>query len=205
MKIRITNTRANEPGGRFTHLPSDSRPPVRCEPILATRAFVFALLLCLGSVHGWAQQNDQRQMRGLDEQVQEIKSDALSIAAELNRLEEKLLYPSGTQVAIFIALAKGEQMRLDAVRLQIDGHLVAHYIYSFKELEALRKGGVQRIYVGNVTTGDHQIEVLVDGKLEGGADFSRTERFTFRKEVKPKLVGLTLAGSGSTPIALREW
>jgi hypothetical protein len=150
---------------------------------------------------------DQRQMRGLDEQVQEIKSDVLSISAELSQLEEKLLYPSGTEVAIFIALAKGDQMRLDAVRLQIDGQLVAHYIYSFKELEALRKGGVQRIYVGNVATGDHQLEVLVDGKLEGGADFSRTTNFTFRKEVKPKLVGLTLAGpgSGNTPIALGEW
>ena len=204
---RITNTRAIEPGGRFTHLPSDSRAPVRCEPILAARAFVFSLLLCLGSVHGWAQQNDQQQMRGLDEQVQEVKSDVLSIAAELSQLEEKLLYPSGTQVAIFVALAKGDQMRLDAVRLQIDGQLVAHHIYSFKELEALRKGGVQRIYVGNVATGDHQLEVLVDGKLEGGADFSRTEHFTFRKEVKPKLVGLTLAGprSGNTPIALGEW
>jgi hypothetical protein len=98
-------------------------------------------------------------------------------------------------------------MRLDPVRLQIDGKLVAHYIYGFKELEALRKGGVQRIYVGNVTTGDHQLEVLVDGKLEGGADFSRTEHLAFRKEVKPKLVGLTLAGpdSGNTPIALGEW
>ena len=143
-------------------------------------------------------------MRGLAEEVQQIKSDVLGIAAELNQLEEKLLYPSGTQVAIFVSLAKGDQMRLD-VRLQIDGQLVAHRIYNFKELEALRKGGVQRIYVGNVATGDHQIEVLVDGKLEGGADFSRTERFTFRKEVKPKLVGLTLAGSGNTPIALREW
>jgi len=202
---RITNTRAIECGGRLTNLPSDSRAPVRCEPILATRAFVFALLLCLGSVHGWAQQNDQQQMRGLDEQVQEVKSDVLSIATELNRLEEKLLYPSGTQVAIFIALAKGDQMRLDAVRLQIDGQLVAHHIYSFKELEALRKGGVQRIYVGNVATGEHQIEVLVDGKQEGGSDFSRTERFTIRKEVKPKLVGLTVAGSGNTPISLGEW
>src|SRR6266513_3353597 len=143
---------------------------------------------------------DQQQMRGLDEQVQEVKSDVLGIAAELNQLEEKLLYPSGTQVAIFVALAKGDPLRLDAVRLQIDGQLVAHYIYSFKELEALRKGGVQRIYVGNVSTGDHKLEVVVDGKLEGGADFSRTERFTFRKEAKPKLVGLTVAGSGNTPI-----
>src|SRR4029450_8403302 len=139
--------------------------------------------------------SDQRQMRGLDEQIQEIKSDTLRMSAELSQLEEKLLYPSGTQVAIFVALAKGDQMRLDAVRLQIDGQLVAHHIYSFKELEALRKGGVQRIYVGNVSTGSHQLEVIVDGKLEGGADFSRTERLTFHKEVKPRLVGLPLAGA----------
>jgi hypothetical protein len=98
-------------------------------------------------------------------------------------------------------------MRLDAVRIQIDGQLVAHHIYSAKELEALRKGGVQRIYVGNVASGEHRLEVLVDGKVDGGADFSRTERFTFRKEVKPKMVGLTLAGpgSGTAPIALGEW
>ncbi|MGH9870042.1 MAG: hypothetical protein ACREAA_17995 [Candidatus Polarisedimenticolia bacterium] len=177
-----------------------------------------ALLLCLGSA-GSAQQKEQQQpkeqqpkenaqqqqMRGLDEEVQAIKSDVLHIAEELRRLEEKLLYPSGTQVAIFVALAKDDQMRLDAVRLHIDGQLVAHYIYSAKELEALRKGGVQRIYVGNVSTGEHQLQVSVDGKLES-TDFSRTENFAFRKEVKPKLVELTLAGPASgTPIALGEW
>ncbi len=66
---------------------------------------------------------------------------------------------------------------------------------------------MQRIYVGNVATGDHQLEVVVDGKLEGGADFSRKEHFAFSKEVKPKLVGLTLAGpdSGNTPIVLGKW
>ncbi len=205
---RTANTLAIEPGGSFTPLPFDSWPRVRCKRIpAAVRALVFALLLCLGSTHGRAQQDDQQQMRGLDEQIQEIKSDVLGISKELSLLEEKLLYPSGTQVAIFVGLAEGNTMRLDAVRLQIDGQLVAHYIYSSKELEALRKGGVQRLYVGNVGTGEHRLEVLVDGKLEGGADFSRTEQFTFRKEVKPKLVGLTLAGpdSGNTPIALGEW
>ena len=167
------------------------------------RSVSIVLLLCLCSSYGRAEQSDRQQMKGLDEQVQEIKSDVLSIAQELSRLEEKLLYPSGTQVAIFVAIAKGDPARLDAVRLQIDGQLVAHYIYSFKELDALRKGGVQRIYVGNVATGDHQLEVLVDGKLEGGADFSRTEHFSFRKDVKPKLVGLTVAGNA--PVALGEW
>jgi hypothetical protein len=153
------------------------------------------------------QAQDQRNLQDLDDQVQDVKSDILNISQELSRLEEKLLYPSGTQVSIFVSLGKGDQMRLDAVRLQIDGQLVAHHIYSFKELEALRKGGVQQIYVGNVTSGDHQLEVLMDGKLQSGSDFSRTEKFTFRKEVKPKLVGLTLAEprAGSTPIALGEW
>jgi hypothetical protein len=168
----------------------------------------FAVVLVLGSALARAaEQNEQKEMRGLDEQVQEIKSDVLSISAELSRLEEKLLYPSGTQVAIFVGVPAGDPMRLDAVRLQIDGQLVAHYIYSFKELEALRKGGVQRIYVGNVTTGEHRLDVLVDGKLESGADFNRTDHFTFRKDVKPKLVGLTLAGpdSGKAPITLGEW
>jgi hypothetical protein len=179
----------------------------RRDRIKSSFAIVFALLVCLGSPYGQAQQSDQEQMRGLDEQVQEIKSDVLDIAQELNRLEEKLLFPSGTQVAIFVALAEGDTMRLDAVRLQIDGQLVAHYIYSFKELEALRKGGVQRVYVGNVSAGDHRLEVLVDGQLEGGKDFSTSESFAFRKEVKPKLVGLTLAGPGSssTPIAIADW
>ena len=175
--------------------------PARFKRILCTLLVVIAL----APTAVFAQQDNTA--RGLDEQVQEVKSDVLRIAAELNQLEEKLLYPSGTQVAIFIALAKGDLMRLDAVRLQIDGQLVAHHIYSAKELEALRKGGVQRIYVGNVSTGDHQLEVLVDGKVDGGADFSRTEKITVHKEVKPKLVGLTLAGPGSSnaPVAVGEW
>jgi hypothetical protein len=172
-----------------------------------TRPIVCACLLLVSAVQGSAQQTSQQQMRGLDDQVQEVKSDVLSIAEELRRLEEKLLYPSGTQVAVFIAVAKGDAMRLDAVRLQIDGQLVAHHIYSAKELEALRKGGVQRLHVGNVATGEHQLDIIIDGKLEGGADFSRSDRFTFRKDVKPKLVGLTLGGanSGNTPIVLGDW
>jgi len=205
---RITDPLALEPGGSRTPLPFDRRARVRRGLLLSVRGLSLASLLCLASAPGWAQQKDQKQqMKGLDEEVQEIKSDVLRIAEELSRLEEKLLYPSGTQVAIFVALAKDDTMRLDAVRLQIDGQLVAHAIYSAKELEALRKGGVQRIYVGNVTTGDHQLEVLVDGKLADGKDYSRSEQLAFRKEVKPKLVGLTLAGpdSGNPPVALGNW
>lgn len=148
----------------------------------------------------------KEQMQSLDEQVQEIKSDVLGIAAELNRLEEKLLYPSGTQLAIFVSLAEGETFRLDSVRIQVDGELAAHHIYSFKELEALQKGGVQRIYTGNIGAGEHSLEVSVAGRLPGGRDFTALQSFGFTKEVEPKLVGITLAGdSGAAGIQIGDW
>ena len=171
------------------------------------RTLALAMLVLAASLSAGAADNDREQMRGLDEQVQEVKSDVLSISAELSRLEEKLLYPSNTQVAVFIELAENDPMRLDAVQIQIDGQLVAHYIYSFKELDALRKGGVQRIYTGNVTTGQHQIDVSLTGKLEGGGDYSQTGTFAFQKGIEPKLVGLTLAGPGSgrPAIEIGDW
>jgi hypothetical protein len=147
----------------------------------------------------------REQMKGLDEQVQEIKSDVLSIDAELSRLEERLLYPSNTHVALFVAMAQGNTLRLDAMRIQIDGQPVAHYIYSFKELEALQKGGVQRIYTGNIPTGAHRLEVAVIGKLDG-KEYARSEQFTINKSVEPKLVGITLASpaAGGT-INIADW
>jgi hypothetical protein len=169
---------------------------------VALAGFVLAFSLPARAVD-----NDREQMKGLDEQVQEVKSDVLGISAELSRLEEKLLYPSNTQVAVFIALAEGDAMRLDAVQIHIDGQLVAHYIYSFKELDALKHGGVQRIYAGNVTTGEHKIDVSVTGKLQGGADYNQAGSFAFRKGVEPELVGLTLAGpdSGRPAIEIGDW
>src|SRR5262245_19902181 len=166
-----------------------------------------AQLGLLGAASGAAEDVSKAQMKGLDEQVQEIKSDALGIAAELTRLEEKLLYPSGTQVAIFVSLAEGESFQLDSVQIQIDGAPVARHVYSFKELEALKKGGVQRIYTGNIATGEHQLEVAVAGKTPEGKDSSASERFSFSKEVEPKLVGLTLAAgdAGGASIRLGGW
>ena len=146
-------------------------------------------------------------MRSLDGQVQEIKSDVLSIASELSNLEERLLYPSNTQVALFVAIEDDDNFRLDAVKIEIDGELATHHIYSFKELEALQKGGVQRIYTGNVPTGDHQLSVTMIGKLKNGTEFNKTDQFSFAKGVEPKALGITLAGPGlgKTGIQLGDW
>ena len=111
-------------------------------------------------------------LKSLDGQVQEIKSDVLDIASELQNLEERLLYPSGTQLSIFVAIEQAEDFRLDAVQIEINGELATHHIYSFNELEALQKGGVQRAYTGNVVTGDHELRVTVIGKSDSGEDFS---------------------------------
>ncbi|MFU8815524.1 MAG: hypothetical protein ACNA7W_09270 [Pseudomonadales bacterium] len=168
---------------------------------------VLGLFAFASAGFGQAAEATRAQIKGLDEQVQEIKSDVLSIAAELSSLEEKLLYPSNTQFAVFVAIDEGEKFRLDAVQIEVNGRPVAHHIYSFKELDALQRGGVQRIYTGNVTTGSHELLVSVIGKLNNGQDYSRSERFSFDKGIDPHFVGITLASpdSGKTGIRLEDW
>jgi hypothetical protein len=170
-----------------------------------THLLLLALCATLASA-ALAEPSSKEAMQSLDEQVQEIKTDVLSIAAELANLEEKLLYPSDTQVAVFVSLAQDDPMQLDSVQIQIDGEPAARHIYSFKELEALRKGGVQRVYTGNLRTGEHRIEVSVAGQLRGRT-FEASESFSFTKEVEPKLVGITIDSqeSGDAKIALGGW
>ena len=172
---------------------------IRTITLLAIAAAPFAMAA--------AQDLSRDDMRSLDGQVQEIKSDVLSIASELSNLEERLLYPSNTQVAVFVAIEDDDDFRLDAVKIEIDGELATHHIYSFKELEALQKGGVQRIYTGNVPTGDHQLSVTMIGKLRNGTEFNKTDEFSFAKGVEPKALGITLAGPGlgKTGIQLGDW
>jgi len=162
------------------------------------RGVILGISVLVLSCAAYAQEVSREQIKGLDEQVQEIKSDALSIAAELNQLEEKLLYPSNTQVAVFVSLVSGETFRLDSVEIQLDGKPVAHHLYTFKELEALQKGGVQRIYTGNIRSGAHDLQVSVIGKSAGGNDFQNTESFKVKKDVGPKIVEISLAAQSIT-------
>jgi hypothetical protein len=155
-----------------------------------------ALLVMSGAAYG--QEVSREQIKGLDEQVQEIKTDVLSIAAELDQLEEKLLYPSNTQVAVFVSLAGEEKFRLDSVQIQLDGEPVSHHLYTFKELEALQKGGVQRIYTGNIRSGEHDLKVFVLGKTGGGTDFEKSEQFTVNKDVGPRIVEISLSAQNIT-------
>jgi hypothetical protein len=162
------------------------------------RITIIAIAVFVISAAAYGQEISREQIKGLDEQVQEIKADVLAIAAELNQLEEKLLYPSNTQIAVFVSLADGESFRLDSVRIQMAGKPVAHHIYTFKELEALQKGGVQRIYTGNVRSGRHDLVVSATGKSAAGSNFTNTENFKVTKAVGPKFVEIVLTDRGVT-------
>ena len=162
------------------------------------KALVFGITMLLMGSSSYGKEISKEQVKGLDEQVQEIKGDALSISAELAKLEEKLLYPSNTEVSVFVSVKTGETFRLDAVDIQVDGKPVTHHLYTLKELEALRKGGVQKIYTGNIRTGDHELDVRVSGKTSGGSDFQRSEHFMVSKDVAPKIVEVSLASESLT-------
>jgi hypothetical protein len=169
------------------------------------RGFILTISMLTLSFPAYAEEVSKEQLKGLDEQVQEIKADVLDIAAQLSLLEEKLLYPSTTQVAVFVSLDNRAEFRLDSMEVQLDGKRVTYHLYTFKELEALQKGGVQRIYTGNVTSGEHDLAVVLSGKTAGGSDLRATESFTFKKDVGPKMVEVHLAGSGAEAITLKDW
>lgn len=174
---------------------------------LLKRGYVLALLFAGIATSSSAEEYSGDELRSLDGQVQEIKSDVLNIASELNTLEERLLYPSNTQISVFVAVGEDEDFRLDSLKIEIDGELATHHIYSFQELEALKKGGVQRVFTGNIVTGDHQLTVSMLGKLKNGEDFEATDNFSFAKGVKPKALGITLAGPGfgASGIQVGDW
>jgi hypothetical protein len=167
---------------------------------------LMGLLLMIWMSGGMAEEISREQIKGLDEQVQDIKKDVLGISAELTQLEEKLIYPSNTQVSVFVTLVKGDKFRLDAVKLKIDGKDVTHHIYTFKELEALQSGGVQRLYTGNIRSGEHALELSLIGKGSGNSDYQQSASHKFIKSVEPKLIEVTVAGpaSGGQKIGFKD-
>lgn len=147
------------------------------------------------------------QIKSLDEQVQDIKKDVINLNSELSRLEEKLLFPSNSQVAVFISMREGDQFRLDTLHIKLDNKVVAHHLYNFRELEAMQRGGVQKIYTGNLNTGDHELVVSYAGKAPGGGEYQRSASYTLSKEVGPKFVEVQIAGPGvaEQDITFKAW
>ncbi len=154
-----------------------------------------------------AEEVSREEIKGLDEQVQDIKKDVLNLSAELARLEEKLLFPSNTQVSLFISMHKGDDFRLDSVQVKLDDKVVAQHLYSFRELEALQMGGVQRLYTGNIKTGEHDLVINYTGRATAGGEYKRSGSYRVTKDIGPKFVEIKISGPESTEqdIQFRDW
>lgn len=153
------------------------------------QSLLFATLL---AVPVQAQQASADDIRKLDDRIQEVKTEVLDIAAEVRQLEEQLLYPSETRLTVALAMTAERGLRPGTAMIRVDGNLVAHHVYSDSEVDALRQGGVQSLYVGNVTIGKHEIDVTIRGSLANGDSFEETGRHEFNKGVDAKTLDITL-------------
>ncbi len=171
--------------------------------------FFVLLFLCLAllAFPAGAAEISKEQVKGLDEQVQDIKKDVLELTSELSRLEEKLLFPSNTQVSLFVSTSGDKYFVLDSMQIKVDNKVVAQHLYTYKELEALRAGGVQRIYTGNIKTGDHQLVASFIGRNKSGNEYQRSKKYTVTKAVGPKFVEIQITGSSASDqtLSFKDW
>ena len=130
--------------------------------------------------------------RGLDQEIQGLKKDVVDLNKDLFVLEEELLFPANTQVAVFLSMDVGDFFSLDSVQLKIDQKEVINYLYTPREVEALLKGGVQRLYVGNLKVGPHELVAFFNGKGPSERAYKRGASVKFEKGVGAKYLELKI-------------
>jgi len=146
--------------------------------------------------------------RALDETVQDLKKDVVDLNKELFVLEEELLFPANTQVAVFVSMDIGEFFAIDSLTLKIDNKEVANYLYTPREAEALLKGGVHRVYLGNLKVGEHQLVAFFNGKGPMERDYKRGANLKFEKGVGAKYLELRITDrqrKGQPEFQIKDW
>jgi len=128
----------------------------------------------------------------LDARVQQLKADVIRLNRDLLVLEEELLYPAGTQVALFVSMDVGKLFELESVQIKLDDKLVATHLYTPLEVQALHRGGVQRVYVGNLRAGKHQVTAFFTGRGPYERDYKRGTTVEFEKGVDPRYIELRI-------------
>lgn len=132
------------------------------------------------------------EFRELDKDVQSLKEEVLDLNRDLFLLEEELLFPANSQVAFFISMDVGEYFELDSVSLKIDGKEVANYLYTEREVGALLRGGVHRLHMANLKSGDHELVAVFTGKGPHGRDYRRGATLNFDKGLGAKYMELAI-------------
>jgi hypothetical protein len=144
----------------------------------------------------------------INEEVEALKKAALNLNRDLILLEEELLFPGNTQVAVFVSMDIGEFFQLDAVKVKLDNRIVASHLYTERQVDALFRGGMQRIYLGNVRSGQHEISAFFTGKGPEGRDYKRAAKLNFIKTNDPAMLELRIVDSTQKlqPVFdIKEW
>lgn len=120
------------------------------------------VLMLVWSPLGQAQEDDS-DADSAASSVEQLRKQVIELNRDLFILEEDLLFPASTQFAVFLSVETGEFLALDAVKLKVDDEVVASHLYTARQVDALRRGGMQRLHMGNLKTGEHEVTVFVDG------------------------------------------
>ena len=128
----------------------------------------------------------------LDTRVQQLKADVIRLNRDLLVLEEELLFPAGTQVALFVSMDVGKLFELESVQIKLDDKLVATHLYTPLEVLALHRGGVQRVFVGNLRAGKHQVAAFFTGRGPHERDYKRGASIEFEKGTEPRYIELRI-------------
>jgi hypothetical protein len=131
----------------------------------------------------------------LDDRIQDVKGEVIRLNRDLMVLEEELLFPANTQIAVFVSMDVGKLFSLDSVKVKLDNKDVTNYLYTPNEVAALHRGGVQRVYVGNLKTGQHEIVAFFTGKGPHDRDYKRGTTVKFEKGTEPKYIELQIKDS----------
>lgn len=137
----------------------------------------------------------QPEQAGLDDRIQALKNDVIQLNRDLLVLEEELLFPASTQVAVFVSMDVGKMFALDSVQVKLDDKVVANYLYTPAEVAALHRGGVQRVYLGNLKAGEHEIVAFFTGVGPHERDYRRGTTIRFEKGTDPKYIELRIKDS----------
>jgi hypothetical protein len=151
------------------------------------------MLFGVWSSNGVTEEDTKAQVRLLDEQVQDFKSEVLDISSSLIQLDQNFSYPENTRVSIFLEIGQGNKSLFDEVILKIDGKDITQYKYTPMEFEALQRGGIQRIYTGNIQNGAHSLAVELFGIANSGMGYQQKAELIFTKNTGAKLISITLA------------
>ena len=144
----------------------------------------------------------------LDSDIDRLKADVAELSQTLYELEESVLYPVDTQVAVFLTLSNREGLDLDSVELYLNDTPVASHLYTNRERDSLKQGGVQRLYIGNLPHGSHQLKAVLTARSTNERFVRREAVHQFRKRPGESRIQMTLdakAPDYEPVVSFQEW